>query len=87
VVAAAARRAPTLRDLVELCRSRGPLNQPTSLDAMARRCALSRKHLWSLMCGDKDPMPVTVHRIARGLRVPVAVVEAALDATARLVQR
>jgi len=72
-------RAPgTFRALVELCRSRGAGRRPVTFAAVARRCRTSRKHLWSLMLGQKVAQRHTVERLAAGLRVPSAVVEAAL---------
>jgi DNA-binding phage protein len=49
---------------------------------IAKRCGLSRQHLYNLMRGNKAPPEWTVHKIARGLRLPVDVVAKAFAKTA-----
>lgn len=69
-------------ELVEDVRHRGKGNRrPVLIGAICKRCQISREHLWNLTRGHKRASRWMVGKLARGLRVNVEVVEAALAVT------
>lgn len=73
-----------MRGLFEAARKpRQPWRAPLSYRKLAERVELSRTYLYALMNGTKVPSSATLHRIARGLRVPVREVEEAWKHTRR----
>lgn len=58
-----------LRALLEKSRAaRKPWLAPLSFAKLAKRCGVSRAHLYALMNGTKEPSAQTLHKLARGLR-------------------
>lgn len=74
----------TFRDLVEswLRRDRPPHVRPRPFSVAARRCGVSRQHLYALMAGTKGAPEWTVERIAIAFDVTPATVRGAIAATA-----
>lgn len=56
-----------------------PARRPRPMAEMAKRCGVSRPHLYNLFDGRKAAPKWTVAKIARGLGLEVAVVQRALD--------
>ena len=46
---------------------------------IAKRCGVSRQHLYHLIRGEQTPALWTVENIAEGLKLPLATVQAALQ--------
>lgn len=69
------------RALVDDARRRGRAAhlRPRTMSWAARQCGISTAHLYNLINGAKVAPEWTAHRIARGLDVPFAVVQRALE--------
>lgn len=79
-------RQLTFRDLVEAAcldgRTKSEIKlegRPRTMAWAAKKCGVSRQHLYSLFAGEKAAPLWTVHKIARGLGLPPAKVQKALD--------
>lgn len=59
------------------------------MDEIATACCVNRSHLFELMSGKTDPVkvkPWTIHRLAKGLDVPPALVADAIKVSRRKAQ-
>lgn len=64
---------------------RKPGTPPVTITEIAKRCGVSRPHLYHLMSGQMDPADWTIEKIAAGLKRPVKVVADALRRTRKAV--
>ena len=74
---------PTFRDLVERARRRGrkATTPPISMEQIAKRCGVSRVHLYNLMGGSMVAQAHTEALLSIGLRVSIKRVQKALLAS------
>ena len=71
------------RELVDEARAYAdPARKPRTMSAIAKRCGISRPHIYNLFYGTKTAPEWTVHKIARGLGLEPGVVQRALDRSA-----
>ena len=68
------------RDLIDSVRAKGRKSgsPPVTYGVIAKRCGMSRQHLYHLMLGARNASPWMMERIAKGLGVAVTQVKSAL---------
>lgn len=81
-------RKLNFRDLIDAARRDGRAEHlpPRTMAQIAKRCGMSRQHLYSICEGRKNPPAWTVHRIALALKLDPKLVQKAVDLTRELAE-
>lgn len=82
---------PDLRALVKQAQRKDKSDEDPdrTMDEIATTCCVNRSHLFDLMSGKTEPSrvkPWTIHRLAKGLDVPAALVADAIKVSRRRAQ-
>lgn len=81
-------RKLNFRELIDEVRYRGrsDCTPPRPMSQIAKRCGMSRQHLYNICEGRKYPPSWTVNRIAKALGFDPAVVQKAIDLSRELAE-